>query len=252
MRKGWCEPSLFCKNEVRRITLFFLRSFIVLSINSLFFMRNHLILLFISLAMIGYGQTTDTELWAGGKIKMNVTKRIRVSANIQNRWDQNISRSKYHLYQFGVRYKINKSFSLEPSYRFTRYSNDINLDKNRASMNINYSFNKKGFPLTIENRLRYQFEFLANQVKREHMIRNRIELGYKLSKLVDPYLSYEYFFPFGGKPQHRIRAKLDWRVTKEFHVGTFYAFEQELARKKKDITHIMGVMLNYSFDLKKK
>lgn len=195
--------------------------------------------------------TSDLELWAGTKIHVSPAKKLRITTQFQNRWNNNVSAQKNYLAQFDLRYKLSKHFYVKPSFRLSR-APDINKDKNRYSMNIGYTFDKKKFPLTIENRLRYQYENFVSTVRTKHLLRNKLELGYKLSRLVDPYFSYEIFYGFEQFDDHRFRLGLDWRVNRTFKVNTFYALERELNKKNPDMTHIIGLSLNAKIDVRRK
>lgn len=198
-------------------------------------------------------KSTDTELWTGGELKLRLTKKLKVDVDEQFRFNDTISSFKAALTEIGLKYKLDKGFSLKGNFRFARRSNKSN--RNRFSLDVNYDWDKKEFPLSIEYRLRFQNTSDASLGKNFTYVRNRIGLDYNLSKLVDPFLFYELYFRLNGKNEFRVTRftfGLDWKMTEQLDLTTYYRIDSDINVKKPKKQNIIGVMLSYDLDLRKK
>lgn len=191
----------------------------------------------------------DTELWTGGTFQLRINKPLSIDLEQQFRFNDTISTLYKSFTELGLKYRLGKGFSLKGNYRYTVRPTKKN--QHRVAMDLNYSYDKKGFPLMIDYRLRFQSVPGGNRT----YIRNKLSLTYKLSKLVDPYIAYEAFFRLNGKNEfrtNRFTFGLDWRILKELHANTFFRIEDGINVKNPERQHVIGVTLSYKLKVKKK
>jgi len=209
----------------------------------------YLVILFFSISVVTFGQKpSDFELWSGAAFKLKINKKLSFGVQEQLRFNDTISALNKSFTEVGLKYKFNGHFSVEGSYRYIARPNRSN--QHRATIDGNYSWDKKGVPLSFNYRLRYQHLFAG----KGDYIRNKVEFGYNLSKLVDPFISYEIFFRLNGKNEFRVSrftVGLDWRIIKPLHASVFYRLQDDIFIKTPERRHIFGVMLNYKLSLKK-
>lgn len=199
---------------------------------------------------IAYGQRpADFELWTGGEVGLKLNKKLGLSLSEQVRFNDTISSIKKTFTELGLKYKVGKNFSFKGNYRLTIPPNENIL--HRLALDANYQWKKKDTPLSFSYRLRFQHQF----GKTRTYVRNKVKLGYNLSKLVDPFVAYELFFRFNRKNEFRISrltAGLDWRVTKKFEITTYYRLQDDIFIKSPQRQHIFGLILSYKLKPNKK
>ncbi len=208
--------------------------------------------LFLTLALffsfiLSAQKPADVELWTGGTINYKLSKRLTLDVVEQVRFNNNVTTYKKSFTNVGLKIKLNKRYSVKPSYRFIVLP--LTSFEHRVQLDGFYKWSKKKFPLTFAYRMRIQHQFISPK----SYFRNKITVGYKLSKLVDPFLAYEIFFRFNGKNEFRvsrITVGLDWRINKRLYLTTYYRLQDDIFVKNPERQHIVGVLLDY--DLKKK
>lgn len=214
-----------------------------------------LILLFSLLFGIGnmHAQTTDIELWSGGALNLKVHKRFSASADQVFKFNDTVSHFKSAYSELGGRFKINRMFSIGLNYRYIE--NPPNKNAHRYSGDFIFNLGKKGFPLSFQDRLRYQHEVRISNKNADDYVRNKFTLDYNLSRLVDPYISYEPFFRLNGKNEFRVmryEIGLDWRIIENLHLTSFYLLQKDVNVKKPDKIHVIGLILSYDIRTYKK
>ena len=97
----------------------------------------------------------------------------------------------------------------------------------------------------------YQDSWESTTHVTKHYFRNRFNLEYNLSKLVDPYVSLESYFRFDGKNQwrqHRYTIGLNWKITKKLDIDSYYHFQKEINVKHPETLYIWGLGVGYTFN----
>ncbi len=193
----------------------------------------------------------DTELWTGGIFKLRINKAFRAELREQIRFNDNVSSFKSTFTQLGLRYRLNKSFAFKVNFR---YIIRPKRDRLRFSADAYYNWSKKKFPLSAQYRLRFQNTLRPQSGNSTTYLRNKVSVDYNLSKLIDPFLSYELYFRFNGKNEFRVyRLTLGgkWRLNKRIDVSSFYRFQSDIFVKKPDREHIFGLIFSYRTSVKR-
>ncbi len=213
-------------------------------------MRKFFLLLLLIVPLLSLAQRpTDLELWTGAKVNFKFNKKLSLDFREQIRFDNNISTYKKSFSELGLKYKVGKSFSIKPQYRLSVRQGSV--FRHRISLDGNYKASKKGFPLIFKYRIRFQHRLFDPKT----YWRNKLTLKYKLSKLVDPFAAYEVFFRFNGRNEFRVSrftAGLDWRVSKNFEITSYYRLQDDIFIKSPERQHIIGLMVEYKIRKKKK
>lgn len=191
-------------------------------------------------------QTSDIELWSGGTLNLKMHKRFSAQVEQVFKFNDTISHFKSAYSELGGKFKINRLFSVAANYRFIE--NPPTKNSHRYSGDFFFNLGKKGFPLSLKYRLRYQREVRISNKNSEDYIRNKFTLNYNLCKLVDPYVSYEPFFRFNGKNEFRLmryEIGLDWRIFENLQLTSFFRLQKDVNVKKPNKSNVIGLMLSY-------
>ncbi|MBN4071489.1 DUF2490 domain-containing protein [Crocinitomix catalasitica] len=197
-------------------------------------------------------KSNDLEVWAGIGLKFKLNKKYTLYVNEQIRLNNVVTSIRTTFSDLGLRYKLNKWIDLQGNVRFNL--NPSAANKARASFDVNYGWSKKKFPLSFGCRSRIQNVTTLVNWKNQTYLREKIGVGYNMSKLVDPYFAYEIFFQFNGRyklNKARTTAGLNWRLGKCLKLKTFYRLQSEIFTKNGKRQHILGLGLSASFKKKK-
>jgi len=195
-----------------------------------------------------FSQSTDKELWTGAGIRYDINRRFRMDIEQECRWKDQMGTFKFTYTEVGIRWRINRIFSIRGKYRYLFVPDDY--DGGKFYLDGNVDLSKKRFPLSISYRLRYERgnEFVVS--KMENWLRNQFEINWNMSKIADPYLGWENFRRLDGINEaraNRYSFGIDWRLSKIISLSSFYIFEDEFNVKKPLDRHIIGLRLTYRF-----
>lgn len=198
-----------------------------------------------------FSQSTDKELWTGAGIRYDINRRFRMDIEQECRWKDQMGTFKFTYTEVGIRWRINRIFSIRGKYRYLFVPDDY--DGGKFYLDGNVDLSKKRFPLSISYRLRYERgnEFVVS--KMENWLRNQFEINWNMSKIADPYLGWENFRRLDGINEaraNRYSFGIDWRLSKIISLSSFYIFEDEFNVKKPIDRHIIGLRLTYRFNNK--
>lgn len=201
-------------------------------------------------------QQKDAELWLGGNFNVKLNKKFQLGIKEQFRFNNNMASFKKELTELGLKYKINKHFAVKPGFRYVIVGNKNN--QRRFFLDGFYKWSKKDFPLSLQYRLRYQSTKNFNSNKNTtNYLRNKLEVEYNLSKLADPFVSYELYFRFNQKNEFRVARftmGVDWKLNKRMSLATFYRLQKDIGSiklSKRNTSHIFGVIYSYGMKMKK-
>ncbi|MCB8998817.1 MAG: DUF2490 domain-containing protein [Bacteroidales bacterium] len=217
-----------------------------------------LIFLVLSVTHALNAQTKDVQLWAGPSLKYNILKKLRLDFEQQVRFNQNISNYEFTYSEFSLKYEVFKYLDVKTSFRQSfmpagTLNGTALSDNDRSRFSLDASTSDKVFKTGIKvgYRIRYQNSWENNSNVSSNYIRNKLELEYNLSKLVDPYFNYESFYRLNKLNQFRqdrYTLGLTWRVNKKIDIDSFYRFQKEKNVKHPETDYIIGIGVSYEFN----
>ncbi len=216
-----------------------------------------LVMILTGLFVSGNAQTKDVQVWTGPVLKYNITKKIRFDFEQQLRFNHNISKYDLTFSEFALKYKVFKYLDLKAVYRHSFIPDDkltpvtIEYDKSRVCFDVSTGTEIFNTGIEVGYRFRYQYSWESQTLIPSNYIRNKFDIEYNLSKLVDPYASWDSFYRLDTKNefrQNRYTLGLTWKVTKDLDIESYYHFEQEKNVKNPETVHIIGLAVIYSID----
>lgn len=180
-----------------------------------------LVLMVISLEML-YAQD-GIGLRSGISMDKKISKRFKINAVGQFRFNNNISYLQTHMFELGGIYKYSKAFDAAVFYRFmNRRKGPTKEFKNKHRFYVDLGYNKKMWLLKVENRLRYQHQFKDNDGVNEFdasYIRSKLGASYPNKTKFTPYVSNDFFFKIGGTfDQIRPKIGCSYEINKKNEV----------------------------------
>jgi hypothetical protein len=197
-----------------------------------------ILLLIFLLNKTSFGQITkivpsdvNHEIWSEASAKLKLSKKWKAEYTQSVRYSDKVNGYKLGFCEYGLQYKITDGLALKTKGRFIFMPDEPNQFKYYAD--LSYGFQKKGFPLKIDYRLRAEDSPNTKINPKETAIRNRLGFSYNLSKFADPYVQYELFYSIHGSvvkkfSDYRYYAGIQWSVGKNLGLNTGYFFNQEI------------------------
>ena len=180
----------------------------------------------------------DLQLWTGLKVAKTFAKDWTISLEEEFRFKNNISQVNHYFTEAGLRYGINKNFSLGAAYRFTRDQKKDSSYVNQSRYHFDLRYKGKIDFLTLSYRVRYQkesgeLEVFDASVPYARYFRNRLGIRMNSLKYIEPYATAEIFQVFtpyfspefyyyrivagvGIEPGNIGEFKLAWGFNREF------------------------------------
>jgi len=189
---------------------------------------------------------TDTELWAAGIFQMKMNEHFQIHVEGELRFNNNISSQQLGFTETGLKYTVNNYLAFKGNYRFIAKPNKNN--RNRIALDAYFGWRKNTFPLSVKYRLRFQDTKENNTKRKFTYLRNEFTLKYKLSKIVDPYISYEVFYRLNKINQFsttRVYFGLNWKLNKCMSLSTFYCIQNNVNIINPTKKNILGVLFFY-------
>ena len=199
----------------------------------------------------------DLHLWTGAEVEKSFGKAWTLSLAEEIRFKQNISEINNYYTEAGLRYRINKNFSLEGGYRYTRDRNSDGSYDNLTRYNLDLRFRGKLDPFIIQYRLRYQkevdgFNLLDPAADYEKYVRNRIRLRFNKFMRIKPYVSAELFQLFRPdfNPEFeymRVQGGVRYEAGKIGMLDLAFGFNREFTDIEPAMIYLLKVNYTYSF-----
>jgi hypothetical protein len=215
------------------------------------------ILLLAGICALTDAQVQDFQIWTGPVLKYNFSKKFRAEFEQQFRFNDNASKYDYTFSELGLRYKVFKYLELKAVFRQSFLppaesgSGISDSDKSRLCFAAGTGTELFNTGVNLGYRLMYQDSWENSSLKTSQYIRNRINVDYNLSKLVDPYIDWESYFRLDGKNefrQNRYTVGLNWRILKQLNLDTYYRYQKEINVKNPEADFILGLGLIYSIN----
>ncbi len=200
---------------------------------------------------------SDLGLWTGVEVEKEVKRDWTFSLKQELRLKTNMSEINNTFTQAGIRYRINRNFSLEAKYRFTRDKKKDQRYENLSRYSLDLRYRGRLDFLTFDYRLRYQKEvegmnLFQMDLPYEKYVRNRLSVRYTDFKNVEPFISGELFqlFEQYAHPRfHYMRLEAGARI-ETGDLGEFklaWGFNREFEEVNPAMFYM--VRINYTFEL---
>ena len=217
-----------------------------------------LALFFLIFPRLTYAQrAADLEAWTGFQLRKDLPKGFAASVEWQSRFDDNVSRLKRNYLYVDADYKVKKYLSVLVQYRF---STNPFSDAHRFRTGLVLKTKYKKFSLA--NRIIYQqqYGYLTEEwigaFGPSRALRNRLQLGYTLTKKIGLSVSAEPSWRVepGTITLRRIRymAALDFNLPKKFSAKLFYILQPDYNQADPALNYVCGLRFAYDLPGKKK
>ncbi|MDN5202234.1 DUF2490 domain-containing protein [Fulvivirgaceae bacterium BMA10] len=215
-----------------------------------------LVLSLLSCSNVSYGQNLDTRLWTGIELEWDISEKIDIGVDVQNRLENNLNAFDKMFIEPSLNYSLHRNWRIGFSYRFI-YAQDKNYRKKfEQRISVLLGYKKEVFEdLMIRTRTAVQYDsdsFLQEWRERndEIIIRNRLKIEYDLFGVpITPFISYEFFlFVRDGTgvftDQWRVTAGLIYRYSKKSGIKLSYAFNNEIFDNRRRDANIFSIQYN--------
>ncbi|NJK85820.1 MAG: DUF2490 domain-containing protein [Bacteroidales bacterium] len=187
---------------------------------------------------------SDNAFWEVFTARVDLSKKIRFDLEEQVRINNDYSNVNNLISEAALSYELTKQIKAKSSFRY--YYNPGSFNRFRYTVDLAYEYSKKGFPLNLQYRGRFQHTVEQYTRDFSNYIRNKFSAEYKLSKLVDPYFAYESYFRLNYVNRftvNRYYAGLTWRVSNNIDFETFFLYESEFGERNPNSSKIIGLNL---------
>jgi hypothetical protein len=147
-------------------------------------------------------QAQDFGVRAEVEVEKKISDAFAAHLSVQGRYSSTSGNMMSYIGEAGLEYFIIKKLSVSGFYRYigTNYIDadtpDVYHSFHRFAGNLTYKDQFNSW-LKFENRLRYQNQFKDENyglITDGRYFRNKVTLGYKTGKLVDPYIAGDVFY----------------------------------------------------------
>lgn len=207
--------------------------------------------------MSAQSQTQDAGLWAGFTLDFDLKKKFHAGADIQTRWNENISEARTNFIQPWVSKDWTKHFSTSFSYRMMARRTLDNFYEGRDRANLDFKLKTKLKDLKLQYRVRVQRAVGIFNPERSIGAtvtqRHRLKFGYGLHKKVDVGVLGESFFSADDAQRQtltdlRFKASVKYKVKKRNYLTVSYLVQKEYNTRNPLTDFILAI--GYSLTIK--
>jgi hypothetical protein len=229
-------------------------------------------------------QSDDFGMWYEVNIEKKLTNRLDIDLSLENRSRDNHQETDRWSAGVGVSYKLTDWLKASAGYSFL-YDNVYKVNnsgkKNADYWGIRHRFNvsltaSKSFGnLSVSLRERWQYTYRPERTvdrywtytdedddryegekadehtysgKANNKWRNRLQLKYKLSKMVRPYVAGETYVAGSGMDKLRLSLGTEFRITKKHSLDVRYLFQKAYDDDDEEGNkHVIGFGYTYKF-----
>lgn len=199
----------------------------------------------------------DLQLWTGVKLEKSFAKDWTLSLEEELRLKQNMSRVNNYFTEIGLRYKINKNFSLGGGFRYIRDKDQDGSYEGLSRYNLELRYRNKISLLDFNYRLKYQKEVEGTEVfdlnaYYEKQLRNRFTFSINNLNRIEPYFStelFQVFVPYAG-PEFkycRILAGIQYEPGNFGEFKAAFGIDRELSSTVPASIYLLKI--NYTLEL---
>ena len=191
-------------------------------------------------------RVTDERIWLEGGIDAGLGPQLQLEATQQLRLGIDAGFDETHT-QLEISWRVVSFVRLGALYRLIILDNEV-----RHRIAGQGELRGKQGKLTASYRLRLQETFRSNNDRL--VIRNRGKLAVRVAKRTEPFLAIELHHQLDPQAEFRevrLVMGVDWKLTKQLDLATYYMFQDESNVQMPERNHILGAGLTYHLgDLK--
>jgi hypothetical protein len=202
-------------------------------------------------------QTNDAQLWADLKLDYKLSSNASIYGQVGSRFSENISKIGMGFTELGADYELNKTWEIGASYRFYSSRKNEDLYSNRHKFNLDLSFKKSFYLLSLKLRTRAQMSFKDIYSSDDGKIpafewRNKFELKYKLTKKIKPFFYFECYLPLSNsEPFELTKTKyslgIEYKINKRNSFEIYYLYQAQQHKNDPDRDFVTGISYICSF-----
>jgi hypothetical protein len=204
--------------------------------------------------MAAHTQTRDAGLWAGFTLDFDLKKKFHAGADVQSRWNENITEARSNFIQPWISKDWTDDFSTLFSYRIAARRTLDNIYEGRDRANLDLKYKIKLRDIKIQYRIRLQRELgifdTERAVNAQSAHRHRIKFGYGINKKFDVSVLGESFFSADKNQEQtltdlRFKTSVKYKVKKRnyFSVGYLIQKEYNAVNPVMDFNVVIGYVL---------
>jgi len=202
-------------------------------------------------------QTNDAQLWADLKLDHKLNSNASIYGQVGSRFSENISKIGMGFAELGTDYELNKTWEIGASYRFYSSRKNEDLYSNRHKFNLDLSFKKSYYLLSLKLRTRAQMQFKDIYCSSDGKIpgfqwRNKLELKYKLTKKIKQFFYFECYLPLSNSESFELtKTKYciggEYKINKRNSFEIYYLYQGQLHQNNPDRDFVTGISYICSF-----
>jgi hypothetical protein len=187
------------------------------------------------------------QVWWGFSLDLPVTKKLEMGYSKEIRSDIYEDIIDSDVNDLSIKYRFFDLIQPRITYRFKFKPKEI-----QQSWYFDLSSEIKFGKFEIDNRLRYSST--DNETKSDKKyLREKIALGYKFDKLLNPFTDFEIFYKIDSEDSEfdnlRFRIGFNTEIIKDQRLKIYYMYETEINSKSPEFINVIGI--SYSIEVQR-
>jgi len=196
-------------------------------------------------------QTSDTEMWTGAELNVDLPQRMRFAWSHSLRFDDDVARLKQAFHEVALRYRATDWLQFQGGYRFYMVRDGETAQRLFGDVGLRYRPGDSAWQ--FQYRLRLQNTMRPDPLEDLTYLRNKFEVSYRVNKDVTPYVAFELFYRFRDAAadefrRYRLEGGVDWDIAKRTTLSGFLLFQSEMNVASPERDYVLGVELSYQID----
>ena len=188
----------------------------------------------------------DTQAWTSVSFEKDFPHYLSLEFEQELRLKDQLSTISQTFSEVSLSYKVFNGLNISIPYRYAVFGDKI---KQKKSLSVTYKYGIK--PISIKYRTKLQRIYEKGE-SLEDLVRNKITIKYKLSKIIEPFFSGEIFHQFNTDDdqldEHRVSIGMAIDLPKKKSIKIFYIYKKEdLTKINPDKIIVFGI--NFKFNL---
>lgn len=218
--------------------------------------RTYLIAFVVAITSTVHAQNLDHEVWTGPTVRYNINNDVRTYLEYQTRFNLTAGTLRNNFVETGIRYKVEKYFLVQAYFRYTDFPSATK--RSRVALQLYGKLTAKDFPIELSYRMQFERNFTMQDETGNRPVetywRNQVAIDVNVSRLVDPFIAYEYFHQLDGvnyAAKGRFTLGLDWRISKNLDATTYWRLQDDWQADNLRKS-VYGIYLTYNLKFEKK